>query len=284
MDFIDLCKHGNLQKIQEYYCNYYNDFNKILDISADNESAFVCACDYGHLEVAQWLLEMKPDIDISAGGDDAFCFACYNGHLKVAQWLLYLKPTIDVFVYNNCAFGWACKNGHLAVAQWLVNLKPELNISDNSEYAFRYACKYGRLEVAQWLYHLKPEINVCTDDDYAFRYACSNEYLEVAQWLQMIIPNKYIITIQDGMIMDWKIKYQINYNDENNKSVSKNINILEKEKETLVCGICYENDVTIESVICNHQFCEGCIILLFDNNTNNCPYCRVNMVLFIKIT
>ena len=250
MDFIDLCKHGNLQKIQEYYCNYYNDFNKILDISADNESAFVCACDYGHLEVAQWLLEMKPDIDISAGGDDAFCFACYNGHLKVAQWLLYLKPTIDVFVYNNCAFGWACKNGHL--------------------------------EVAQWLYHLKPEINVCTDNDYAFRYACINEYLEVAQWLQMIIPNKYIITIQDGIIMDWKIKYQINYDDENNNTYSKNINILEKDK--VVCGICYENDVTIESVNCNHQFCEGCITLLFDKNTNKCPYCRVNMVLFIKIT
>jgi ankyrin repeat protein len=254
MDFIDLCKHGNLQKIQEYYCNYYNDFNKILDISADNESAFVCACDYGHLELAQWLLEMKPDIDISAGGDDAFCFACYNGHLKVAQWLLHLKPTIDVFVYNNCAFGWACKNGHLAVAQWLVNLKPELNISDNNEYAFRYACKNG--------------------------------HLEVAQWLQSIIPNKYIITIQDGEIIDWKIKYQINYDD--NNSDSKNINILEKEKDKLkdklVCGICYENDVNIESVNCQHQFCEGCIILLFDKSTNKCPYCRVNMVLFIKIT
>jgi ankyrin repeat protein len=197
---------------------------------------------------------MKPDIDISAGGDDAFCFACYNGHLKVAQWLLHLKPTIDVFVYNNCAFGWACKNGHLAVAQWLVNLKPELNISDNNEYAFRYACKNG--------------------------------HLEVAQWLQSIIPNKYIITIQDGEIIDWKIKYQINYDD--NNSDSKNINILEKDKDKLkdklVCGICYENDVNIESVNCQHQFCEGCIILLFDKSTNKCPYCRVNMVLFIKIT
>ena len=248
MEFIDLCKHGNLEKIQEYYCNYYNNFDEILDISADNESAFVCACDYGHLEVAQWLLEMKPDIDISAGGDDAFCFACFNGHLKVAQWLIQIKPTINVFVFNNCAFGWACKNGHLEVAQWLYHLKPELNISDNNEYAFRYACKYG--------------------------------HLEVAQWLQSIIPNKYIITIQYGEIIDWKIKDQIVYDD--TISYKKNINKLDKDK--VICGICYENDVTIESVDCHHQFCEGCITLLFDKNTNNCPYCRLNMVIFKKIT
>lgn len=248
MEFIDLCKHGNLEKIQEYYCNYYNNFDEILDISTDNESAFVCACDYGHLEVAQWLLEMKPDIDISAGGDDAFCFACFNGHLKVAQWLIQIKPTINVFVFNNCAFGWACKNGHLEVAQWLYHLKPELNISDNNEYAFRYACSNGRLEVAQWL--------------------------------QSIIPNKYIITIQYGEIIDWKIKYQIVYDD--TISYKKNINKLDKDK--VICGICYENDVTIESVDCHHQFCEGCITLLFDKNTNNCPYCRLNMVIFKKIT
>ena len=82
--------------------------------------------------------------------------------------------------------------------------------------------------------------------------------------------------------MDWKIKYQINYDDEN--SVSKQNCHSKLDKDKVVCGICYENDVNIESVKCQHQFCEGCIILLFDKNTNKCPYCRVNMVLFIKIT
>ena len=50
------------------------------------------ACYYGHLEVAQWLLEIKPDIDISARDDIAFCFACHYGHLKVATWLQDLRP------------------------------------------------------------------------------------------------------------------------------------------------------------------------------------------------
>ena len=50
----------------------------------------------GHLEVAQWLLTVKPNIDISANNEYAFCCVCEYGHLEVAQWLLSIKPDIYI--------------------------------------------------------------------------------------------------------------------------------------------------------------------------------------------
>ena len=50
-------------------------------------------CSWGQLNVAKWLLKIKPDIDISAENDHAFREACKNGHLQIAKWLLEIKQT-----------------------------------------------------------------------------------------------------------------------------------------------------------------------------------------------
>ena len=71
--------------------------------------------------------------------------------LEVAQWMLSLKPDIDISSHNECAFRSACEKGHLEVAKWLLSLKPDIDISANEEYAFKFACKNGHLEVAKWL-------------------------------------------------------------------------------------------------------------------------------------
>jgi hypothetical protein len=86
------------------------------NISAYND-AFGLACVNGHLEVAQWLLQIKPNINISAENEYAFYFACFGGHLEVAQWLLQVKPTIDISACE--AFYVACKTEQLHVLQWL---------------------------------------------------------------------------------------------------------------------------------------------------------------------
>ena len=54
--------------------------------------AFRYACEIGHLELAQWLYQIKPTIDISAKDENAFRYACENGHLELAQWLQTLIP------------------------------------------------------------------------------------------------------------------------------------------------------------------------------------------------
>ena len=93
--FFDLIQNGNLQEIQEFYKN-----NSSINISADNEYAFSFACGLGLLQVAKWLLEIKPDINISINDEEAFRNACENGRLEVCQLLQSLKPYLYVIHYG----------------------------------------------------------------------------------------------------------------------------------------------------------------------------------------
>ena len=49
----------------------------------------------------KWLLFVKPDINISAKDEWAFRWACSFGHLEVAKWLLSLKPYLYVIEYDD---------------------------------------------------------------------------------------------------------------------------------------------------------------------------------------
>lgn len=94
------------------------------------EDAFCNACISGNLEIAKWLLVVKPDINVSAKNDRAFHGACFWGHLEVAHWLLSIKPTINVYVCERQF----CKtpfthNTHSSVKstnQWLRFIKPDI--------------------------------------------------------------------------------------------------------------------------------------------------------------
>ncbi len=44
------------------------------------------------MDIAKWLLEIKPSINISAGEDNAFRLAYEYGHLKVASLLMHFIP------------------------------------------------------------------------------------------------------------------------------------------------------------------------------------------------
>ena len=114
------------------------------------EGAFRWACLYGHLHVAQWLLQIKPDINISADNEYAFRWACYYGHLHVAQWLLQQKPTINISINNEYAFRWACFKGHLDVCQWLQSLKPYLYVIEYDENGKYKGYKIREKEEANW--------------------------------------------------------------------------------------------------------------------------------------
>ena len=104
--FINSCKDGNLELAE---CDYY---------------AFRDACEYGRLEVAQWLLKVNPNIDISANGNHVFKMACLYGNLDIAQWLLQVKPTIDISSTNDYAIKYASNHGKTHIVEWLQSLKP----------------------------------------------------------------------------------------------------------------------------------------------------------------
>ena len=140
-DFIHLCRLGNLEEAKQLLIE-----NSDIDISARNDEAFCWACYNGHLEVAKWLLEVKPDINIS--NECTFRTACSKGHLEVAKWLLEKKSDINAkyaFIY-------------FEVAKWLLGKKPDINISANNDEAFIFSCIYGYLEVVKWLQTLNPDI------------------------------------------------------------------------------------------------------------------------------
>ncbi len=117
-------------------------------------------CCHGHLQLAQWLISVKPNINISAENEDVFRYACSQGYLQVAQWLLSVKPDINISAKNEDAFRWACHNGYLQVAQWLLSIKSDINISVDDEGSFRWACYFKHLQIAQWLQTLKPYLYV----------------------------------------------------------------------------------------------------------------------------
>ena len=117
MVFDTICENGHL-----ILAKWFFDWLLKKKTNLNFEQTFHWVCFYGKLEVAQWLLEIKPDININGvPHESTFKKVCENGHLKVAQWLLEIKPNIDIS-YNEC-FLWACYCGQTEVAKWLFEKK-----------------------------------------------------------------------------------------------------------------------------------------------------------------
>ena len=152
-EFIDLCLNGKLNEAKEFYKN-----NPNVNIIYDNAEAFCLACEYEHLEVAKWLLDIEPLIKQYID-EKLFINLCEFGKLEVAQWLISVKPDIDISAEDEEAFRFACKRGQLKVAKWLISIKPDIDISAECDYAFIISCRNGELEVAKWLLEIKSDID-----------------------------------------------------------------------------------------------------------------------------
>jgi len=238
----------------------------ILKVEPNNnfnmDDIFGCVCMEGRLHVAKWLLEINPDMDISIDDEFNFCWACENGHLDVAKWLLEVKSNIDISTGNEYAFQTTCRNNHFEIAKWLLEVKPDIDISNDNEEAFKNACDNGHLEIAKWLLEVKPDIDISNDNDFVFRNACFRENLELVQFLMEIKPEKYVVTIENNKLIDYKVKVIITKTIEKSK--------IPKELET--CYICQTSISNIYTP-CHHLYCEDCITSWLGNK-NSCPYCR----------
>lgn len=232
-------------------------------------------CKWGLLADSQKIYEMRPDVNISADDECAFRWACLKGHLEVAQWLISVKPDIvissHISSHDERVFRMSCHNGHLELAQWLLSVKPDINISANNEYAFCRACYNGHLKVAQWLLSVKPDIDLSADNEYAFRWACIWGYLELAQWLQSLQPNRYHLTVENGKITNWEVRVSLPIH-----SV-KSLSLQEIPEEDRICLICQESLVELQTN-CSHRFCKACIGKWYNAVRTDCPYCRQNII------
>ena len=181
--FINACIHGKLCEAQILHSNNPN-FNILVYKQAFRETCY--------LEVAKWLLSVKPEIQISQM-HFAFQNACLKGPLDIAQWLLSVKPNINISQFNDRGFRDVCVRGYLEFAQWLLSLKPDINISVYNEEIFRYVCWQGHLHVAQWMLSVKPDIDIEACNNQAFQSSCEFLHTPIAQWLVTLKPFLYKI-------------------------------------------------------------------------------------------
>lgn len=175
------------QKLENAQSYVYLNSTKLLN--SDNARAFVNACFHGHLEIAQWILSLNPDIDVYVNYQRLFNNVCVAGHLTIAEWLLFVKPTVLVTFHT--AFYNACVFGHLKVAKWVLYIAEQRGLPINGVITyynriFIDVCKNGRLEVAKWILTVTPEIDIFAFNNAAFCDACLNGKLRVVQWLYSI--------------------------------------------------------------------------------------------------
>lgn len=220
--FIKSCSNGNLAIAKIIL----NECNNLLDENVElKNSIFNSVCMFGRFEVAEWLLEIKPQIDIVFS---MFANACLKGHLEIIKLLDKTRPDLlnsniniknlfntaclsdnveicewiiqkDNFLLENnfiqTLFLITCSDGKIKISKWLLQIKPSIDISANNEEIFRSVCRNKFLNVARWLYTIKPSINISANNEEAFRNACVGanmidvRHLEIAKWLYSLNTN-----------------------------------------------------------------------------------------------
>ena len=185
----DIFKNGNLAEVKHFYKKH-----PLTDITVDH---FWAACEYGYLDIAQWIIQTNIELNLFSFPKkkryDAFYLACKNGHIAIAQWLLEINhASIDsslITLDYDLAFRYASENGHLDIAKWIFKIRYISN--DYLEFIFIIVCSKGHLDIAQWLLQTNPRFDISEDNEGAFKGACGNGHLEVAQWLLQIKPDIY---------------------------------------------------------------------------------------------
>jgi len=206
-----------------------------------------------------------------------FNWACSNGELEIAKWLVSVKPDIDISENNENAFNKACEYGYLELAKWLLLVKPDINISVDNEKAFCGACENNELEVAQWLLSVKPDINISIDCDNVFKLVCESNLVEIAQWLSTL-NETYHIEVEDDEIINYYVSIiSMNINYTSTIIIDTYTDIEDKKFIKEMCCVCYEPSNL--KTDCNHYGCHDCFVKL----NNICPYCRQKIKEYYKI-
>lgn len=293
--FIELCKTGELLYIRFFYLNHEINFSTIY------QRAIEISCEFGHLELLQWLLDKKPTDALTYSSEWAFTFACEFGHLHIAKWMYLHIPSLHIHINDELPFRMASETGQLHILKWLYECDTHINISAEKEDAFVSACENGHLETAQWLLYIKPTINISISNEEPFYKACKKGHLHVAKWLYHIKPTIHL-SVHDEWILyetserghthvfswlleiknDWEFS---NLSSNANPQIAKLIiqyklkqkkwlsTTLYNQYPPIPCPICTESTLTCVITPCKHQFCQPCISTWLENHST-CPNCR----------
>ncbi|BCS82771.1 putative ankyrin repeat protein [Cotonvirus japonicus] len=133
------------------------------------------SCEFGHLEVAKFLVENG--VDIQADNNYAVQLASQSGHLEIVRFLV--SQGANIQSNDNCAVKWASQSGHLEVVKFLVS--QGANIQAGNNHAVRWASYYGRLEVVRFL--VEKGADILANDNWAIQWASFNGHIEMVKFL-----------------------------------------------------------------------------------------------------
>jgi len=169
------CLNGNLQYIKDIY-----KYNTYINIS----KIFRNACEFGHLDIVKYTLNIKPNLNINAYNNYAFRYACYNGHLHILQFILKISPQINIHMNNEEPFRYAASKGYLHIIQYLMDYSNNsININAYKNEALCKAAANGHLNIIQYLLILQPHLNIHINNEEPMRNACSNGHINIVKFL-----------------------------------------------------------------------------------------------------
>ncbi|XP_071178354.1 uncharacterized protein [Mytilus edulis] len=190
---IQCCFIGDIELVT--WCLYHCNSN-VNHCCTGGISPLFFACQEGHTEVVQMLINNKADINKCRDNDGVsvspLYIACENGHTEVVQMLINNKADINKCRDNDgvSPLFFACQNGHTEVVQMLINNKADINkcrYNDGVSPLFM-ACQEGHTEVVQMLINNKADINKCRYTGVSPLFiACQEGHTEI---VQMLINNK----------------------------------------------------------------------------------------------
>jgi hypothetical protein len=296
-DFVKYCRTGDFNGIQQYL----PPTNSSQDILLC-ECGFTVLCTNNMLNIAKWLLKMKPQINVSNYLHLIFKSACIDGYLEIAKFAYELDTsgtsinithndnyifytackykrteivkflisieTIDITAHNNCAFYYACVNNDFELINFFLLLKPINEIFTDCNSIFGDVCASGLCEMAQYLIKLNSNIDITSNNHYAFTNACNNNHWQVVCYLMLLKPELYYACLDEtNKIISYDITKIL---------IIDNYNIFPYDMDDSICVICYKSKSNIKTK-CEHLFCHDCLKIWYLKN-NSCPCCRKTII------
>lgn len=141
-EVLDACKAGQYCLVQQNIDRFPNYFS----------AAFMDACENNQLTIAQLLIDKFPIIKSQVYlYTPTFRLVCDFGYFKVADWMIQVFPNIYKMIDLGSVLRTACLQGRFTSVEWILNIYPQIDVSVYDNCVLRYACQNGDIKTVNLL-------------------------------------------------------------------------------------------------------------------------------------
>lgn len=163
----------NLYKFYNFVMPF--EFSKAGKYIQPNDILLIKAIIFGDIEICKYFLNEH------SNKEHALTWACNFGWLDIAQWLVSIGANIDF--ENHYPFHIACAASKIEIVKWLLSIE----IKD-IDYGIYLCCEYNGLEILILLLeHNNNNIGLYKKE--CFQIACDKNHQEIATLLRTIDPS-----------------------------------------------------------------------------------------------